>query len=267
MSFNLLKHSIKMQLLYVLIFLDKVYISLRYIVTFKPKSWDTITHNVVNRNRIYRYYQVSFLKFCPAWIIHHRKYFKDKGFGEDAFHAFWFDIISTFKPKRLLEIGVYRGQVISLWALIGKKLDFEMEVVGISPLNNSADTVSSYISMDYESDVYSHFLHFSLDLPTIKKGLSKEHTDYIRTGDWDLIYIDGSHNYEDVSLDLESAYVGLKKGGLVILDDSSLFTSFKPIVTRAFKGHPGPSRIFSEIDINKWTFLCGVGHNNLLCKK
>jgi hypothetical protein len=210
---------------------------------------------------------VSFLKFCPKWIINHRKYFKDKGFGEDAFHAFWFDIIRTFKPERLLEIGVYRGQVISLWALIGKELDIEMEVVGISPLNNSADTVSSYVSMDYESDIYSNFLHFSLDLPIIKKGLSRDYIDFIRTGDWDLIYIDGSHDYEDVLLDLESAYVGLKKGGLVILDDSSIFTSFKPLITRAFKGHPGPSRIFSDIDINKWTFLCGVGHNNLLCKK
>ena len=36
-----------MQLIYVLIFLDKAYIALRYIVTFKPKSWETITHNTV----------------------------------------------------------------------------------------------------------------------------------------------------------------------------------------------------------------------------
>lgn len=36
---------------------------------------------------------------------------------------------------------------------------------------------------------------------------------------FDLIYIDGSHNYEDVKLDLLAAWVCLKRGGLLLTDD------------------------------------------------
>jgi len=36
---------------------------------------------------------------------------------------------------------------------------------------------------------------------------------------FDLIYIDGSHNYEDVKLDLNCAWVCLQKNGLLLTDD------------------------------------------------
>jgi predicted O-methyltransferase YrrM len=36
---------------------------------------------------------------------------------------------------------------------------------------------------------------------------------------FDLIYIDGSHNYQDVKLDLAAAWLCLSKGGLMLTDD------------------------------------------------
>lgn len=36
---------------------------------------------------------------------------------------------------------------------------------------------------------------------------------------FDLIYIDGSHDYKDIKLDLNCAWVCLKKGGLMLTDD------------------------------------------------
>lgn len=38
-------------------------------------------------------------------------------------------------------------------------------------------------------------------------------------GPYDLIYIDGSHNYEDVKYDLESCWTKIRPGGTILLDD------------------------------------------------
>ena len=39
---------------------------------------------------------------------------------------------------------------------------------------------------------------------------------------WDLIYIDGSHDYEVVSNDFKLSYENLNDNGLIVIDDSSL---------------------------------------------
>ena len=230
--------------------------------------WNDFLSIRENRNKVYRKFQVKFYKFDPRWLRSHRNYFKkeNRGFGEDSFHSYWLSLIETYKPLRLLEIGVYRGQTISLWALIAKKLNMDIEIIGISPLDDSGDDVSSYLELDYEIDISRNFEKFDLSKPILIKGLSKEHGDLIKTGMWDLIYIDGSHNYPDVKIDLDLAYFGLKSGGLLVLDDSSLYTDFKPLFSNAFRGHPGPSRVFLEIERNKWKFVMGVGHNNILQK-
>jgi hypothetical protein len=239
--------------------------------SFRSKEnllWNDFMSIRQNRNKVYRKFQVKFYKFDPKWLRSHRNYFKqeNRGFGEDLFHSYWLSLIETYKPLRLLEIGVYRGQTISLWALIAKKLNMNIEIIGISPLDDSGDDVSSYLKLDYEIDIFRNFEKFNLPKPILIKGLSKEHSDLIKTGMWDLIYIDGSHNYSDVKIDLDLAYFGLKVGGLLVLDDSSLYTDFKPLFSNAFRGHPGPSRVFLEIERNKWKFVMGVGHNNILQK-
>ena len=62
----------------------------------------------------------------------------------------------------------------------------------------------------------------------------------------------------------------LKSGGILVLDDSSLNTDFNveiPYIP-TFKGHPGPSKVFSELINEKAVeLLFGVGHNNVFVKK
>src|SRR5437867_8857080 len=58
----------------------------------------------------------------PAPLREHRAYFHNvpqnrRGFGEDAFHTMWYLLLEEFEPANFLEIGVFRGQVISLVAL------------------------------------------------------------------------------------------------------------------------------------------------------
>ena len=110
--------------------------------------------------------------------------------------------------------------------------------------------------------------------PKIIKSLSasQESREFIKSKKWDLIYVDGSHDYEDVVRDVEISINNLKSGGFLVLDDSSLFTEFDPELNvkfkvKSFKGHEGPSTVFQEMLKRKdCTHFLGVGHNNVFVK-
>ena len=224
-----------------------------------------------SRNHIYIYMQHYFHRFCPASIQRHRLYFsqEQRGFGEKPFHAMWWLLLWQFKPKKCLEIGVYRGQVISLWALIAKIQNFSCEVHGISPFTPLGDSVSKYpCSIDYLKDVQASFNYFKLPPPILIKALSTETVarDHVSITKWDLIYIDGSHDYEIALSDYNLCKSHLAPNGILVMDDSSLETSFVPPLG-AFAGHPGPSRVVREFAMKEMTFLGAVGHNSIFQSK
>ena len=221
-------------------------------------------------NSQYLYFHQRFWTSVPLWLRQHRKYFtlEQRGFGEDAFHAMWLDILSEYKPKRLLEIGVYRGQVISLWSLIAKHRNIDCTIHAISPFSPAADDVSVYLSdIDYYGDVIRNFNHFGLPLPHLHKGLSTDSAmrDVIKSDQWDLIYIDGSHDYEVVKRDFENCSKMLATDGLLVLDDAAVGTSFNA-PPYASNGHPGPSQVASEIDRSLFEEILSVGHNRVFRK-
>ena len=214
----------------------------------------------------YLLFHHHFWNNSPAWLKRHRLYFKSKqrGFGDDAFHVMWYILINDLRPKNLLEIGVYRGQVISLWSLIMKNLSINASVHGITPLVNAADAVSAYVDIDYLEDIKKNFSHFMLDLPNIHKGYSTDLAmiDVIQSRKWDIIYINGSHDYAVVKNDFEICSNCLSQNSIIVLDDSALYTTFKPPVY-ASAGHPGPSRVANEIDGSKFKEIISVGHNRV----
>jgi hypothetical protein len=65
--------------------------------------------------------------------------------------------------------------------------------------------------------------------------------------------------------DWEVCAASVKPGGIIILDDSSLSTSYRPPAF-ATGGHPGPSRLASEIDSSLFREILQVGHNRLFQK-
>src|SRR5882724_5990251 len=77
----------------------------------------------------------------------HRSYFaaRQRGFGEDAFHVMWFLIFREFKPRQFLEIGVYRGQTLSLATLLQRIFGCAGDVAGVSPFSSAGDSVSKYM--------------------------------------------------------------------------------------------------------------------------
>jgi hypothetical protein len=206
----------------------------------------------------------------PGELREHRAYFDQqrRGFGEDAFHVMWFLLFQEFKPARFLEIGVYRGQVLSLAALLARQLGISYRTQGISPFSPAGDAVSKYRQdIDYQEDTLAHFKHFGLPRPELLKAYSTdpEAVAMIKTGPWDLIYIDGNHDYEVVCKDWSVCSVSVKPGGVIVLDDAGLTSDYRPPLF-ATGGHPGPSRLAKEIDRGKFREIIQVGHNRAFQK-
>ena len=68
-----------------------------------------------------------------------------------------------------------------------------------------------------------------MDYPNITEALSESDigSKLISSQKWDLVYIDGSHEYKDVKFDVTRVLDSLNINGLLVLDDSSLYTDFK----------------------------------------
>ncbi len=223
------------------------------------------------RNLQYQYFHKYFWNLSPNWLKEHREYFKQnkRGFGEDAFHAMWYFIFNEFRPKHILEIGVYRGQTLSLFSLLSKNFGVAANIHGISPFTSAGDGVSKYSEEpDYYNDVIANFNHFNLPQPILHKGFSTDEAmlTVFQSEQWDLIYIDGNHDYGVAKYDFTVSAQNLKKGGLIVLDDASLDTGFTPPLYSA-AGHPGPSKVVSEIDLNLFEEILSAGHNRVFKKK
>jgi hypothetical protein len=203
----------------------------------------------------------------PAYLKKHRAYFRAKrrGFGEDAFHAMWWMLFRDLRPIRFLEIGVYRGQTLSVAALLQRELGIEGCAVGISPFTASGDAVSRYREdVDYLADTKSNFKRFNLPEPELVRAYSTDQLarDRIGLNQWDAIYIDGNHDYEVARADWDLCAAHIRPEGVIILDDAALGTTYDPPAF-ATAGHPGPSRLAGEIANTLFREILRVGHNRV----
>lgn len=200
----------------------------------------------------------------------HRAYFSKsgRGFGEDAFHVMWFLLFREFRPPNFLEIGVYRGQTLSLAALLQQKNGLKPAVAGISPFQSAGDSVSRYRKdVDYLQDTLTNFQSFNLPEPKLLKAYSTDEkaVEFISSQPLNCIYIDGNHDFEIVQRDWQNCSQALAGGGIIVLDDSGLTTEYQPPIFST-KGHPGPSRMAKEIDHSKFREILQVGHNRVFQK-
>ncbi|HEY4214923.1 MAG TPA: class I SAM-dependent methyltransferase [Steroidobacteraceae bacterium] len=222
-----------------------------------------------SRNDLFAYMHRYFYTQLPEELRAHRAYFSEqgRGFGEEAFHSMWYLLLREFRPSSALEIGVFRGQVISLWALIAREIGLQLSVRCISPFSAAGDLVSQYPNLDYLEDMRANFRHFGLTPPQHWRGFSTDPgaIEFLKREPLDLIYIDGGHDYEVVRSDYRNSVEALKPGGILVMDDSSLETNFTP-PSFSFAGHPGPSRVARELADKELQALGGVGHQNVYRK-
>jgi hypothetical protein len=212
-----------------------------------------------------------FYQQLPPEIRAHRAYFcaNQRGFGENPFHVMWWLLFREFKPSNFLEIGVFRGQTISLAAVCSRLLNSSCEVFGISPFSQAGDSVSRYRNdVDYLQDTMANFDHFGAPRPHLLQAYSTDRAavDLISSKRWEMIYIDGNHDYEVARKDWEFCSGHAKQGGIIVLDDAALRTGFHPPAYAATRGHPGPSRLAEEIDRSRFNEILQVGHNRVFQK-
>jgi hypothetical protein len=206
----------------------------------------------------------------PEPLREHRAYFETggRGFGEKSFHVMWFLLFSEFRPESFLEIGVFRGQTLSLAALLARHFKIDCFVQGISPFTAAGDAVSNYrLDVSYYEDTLDNFEHFSLPAPALLKAFSTDELaiKLIASHEWSCIYIDGNHDYEIARQDWDLCTSHLRPGGLIVLDDSGLSTNYNPQIF-ATAGHPGPSRLAQDVDRTRFREILQVGHNRVFRK-
>lgn len=214
--------------------------------------------------------------YLPERIKEHRYYFEaeGRGFGERAFHTMWYTVFEELSRRRLvqsnitqlLEIGVFRGQVISLFALLCEHFEMHHNLVyGIGPLEAVNDSVSRFPeNIDYYEDILKNFkaLDISTDRLTLVKAssIAKEARTEIKSFNWDIAYIDGNHDLPFVLADYCNVAEQVRE--FLVIDDSSLeLEGFN--VEGAFKGHVGPSMVADQLAAVDFDHWLNVGHNNV----
>jgi len=230
----------------------------------------TIKYNENNLDNIYDHYTHEYWK--NSNLVAHRLYVEnnDLGFGERPFHALWNEILSNMDNISFLEIGVYKGQILSLIKLLSKIQNKECKILGVTPLDNTGDKYSNYQQSDYYKDIQSLFNQFNLKLQDDELciGLSTDQNikNKILNQKYNLIYIDGGHYYNCVTSDISLMKECLLSNGIVVFDDASSYKNFNK---HLFLGHLEVAEAIKnslENDDQFEEIMC-VGHNRVFKRK
>jgi hypothetical protein len=122
----------------------------------------------------------------------------------------------------LVEIGVYLGKSA---ALVGKhrRADETFTVCDLfggttdDPMN-AAENQKSYSTLSREK-FERNYLAIHSELPVVVQGVSSTILDHVKPSSARFVHVDGSHLYEHVAIDVESARTMLVPDGVVAFDD------------------------------------------------
>lgn len=212
------------------------------------------------------------------------------GFGDRAHHYMWFLILHHLVSKnitgRLLEVGVFKGQIISLWALISRELGRDFIIHAVSPFKgNRANPIfhilkkilfSDYRTQSKEGNLYKYanylasnkkiFSNFKLDFSNIVIHQGFSHDENIQLevskNTYLVIYIDGDHSYEGCLNDILWLAPLIETDGFLVIDDASYFLPGQAF----FKGHVAVSRACEIIPSLGFSNVLNIGHNRIFMK-
>ena len=224
----------------------------------------------------------------------HRDFVEENewGMGFRAFHYMWVllleDCHQRFGHVRSLEIGVYMGQVISLWGLIAKNRGLDVEISAISPFSGNQPRLrfirsickrfspryqarKEAGSLYYDDDFLgrSRFIYekFAGDFSSVKiyKGLSTDRNIQRKIAEnrFHIIYVDGDHSFEAASADIAFYAPLIEPGGYLVMDDAAYFLPG----TRGFRGYESVARACEKIEPMGFRNILNVGHNRIYQKE
>lgn len=177
------------------------------------------------------------------------------GFGERSFLWMWKILVDEMPVGfRFLELGVFRGQILGLIRMLSPTAI----ITGVTPL----DSTGGHWESDYEADIKMLHNVFELKQPFIINGLSTS-VEVIKksAGLYDIVYIDGGHEYETVRQDIANYSIMVKPGGYLVIDDCS---NKYNLPLGYFKGIETVSRAVDEVLPNEtFTEIFSVVHNRI----
>lgn len=224
-------------------------------------------------------------------LARHRRHVEANqlGFGDAAFHTLWAELLAAaharFGPIDVLEIGVFKGQVISLWALLAKVHHWPIRIHAITPLAGQPmprfgwwrsllfrlsrrfrERVKSgdfYAIEDYEAIVRAHFAAHGLDFDQVRlvRGFSTagEVREAVRQDRFHVIYIDGDHTYAGASADIQHYAPKIVPGGWLVMDDAA----FDQPGTTFWKGYETVARACQLLPALGFKNVINIGHNRV----
>lgn len=204
-------------------------------------------------------------------LLEHREYIEKRayGMGERCFHWLWNLLVDEMPDEfRFLEIGVYKGQVLSLIRLLADRTMREAEIVGVTPLSKFAGVTGKF--PDYPDEDYMGYItalheEFGLQQPCLVIGDSTDPANVEAAkamGPYDMVYIDGCHEYDYVVKDLMNYGLMVKQGGYLIMDDASNNMKQPWGFFQGIEDVSRAARSVIEVDPH-WEHLLALVHNRV----
>jgi predicted O-methyltransferase YrrM len=144
----------------------------------------------------------------------------------------WLAIARELKPRRILEIGSYEGRS-TCWLSLECSKYAPLEIFCVDSWQGGAEHAGHDFSAIEERFNKNTAIATGMAKNPVhihkRKGLSSVELSRLvvnHEGEFDLIYVDGSHMASDVFLDAALAWKLLRVGGILIFDDYS--ASHKP---------------------------------------
>jgi hypothetical protein len=233
-----------------------------------------------------------------AYLKAHRDFVEqnDWGMGERAFPYMWLlvlkDCAERFGKVRLLEIGVFKGQTLSLWGMIGREEGIDAEISCISPFAGNQPKLrwvrsfkkrfskqyqaqkaagSLYYDDDFLNATREIYERFAGDYGTVNvmRGLSTDRRILKQAArqNYEVVYIDGDHSYESVKSDIAWYAPLVVPGGYLVMDDASHFMPTEKYRGRqGYSGYESVGRACETIEPLGFVNVLNVGHNRIYRK-
>lgn len=236
-------------------------------VEWLKNNWeDTIEFHQRNRS--------NFEYFCTQNYLFYRirEWVKQNvwGFGEDVFAPMWHSLLSYLHAEfvrsneadtlDLLEVGVFKGQALAMWASIT-----DCYITAVSTFAPSGDVGFEFS----EEDVYVLFDEFNLyrnSLNLIKGDSTDPKVVEKAREQYHMVYIDGGHEYDVCTSDLKNYAPMVRPGGLLVVDDCCNNTQ---VPNGWFGGIVTVTQAVEDYmrDNEEWEFLFSLVHIKVFRRK
>lgn len=123
--------------------------------------------------------------------------------------------VKALKAKRILEIGTQEGATAYFMAMAQQEIGLPVNITCIDPFIRTSDNYGDDTLMVWKKNTAP----FSAGIKLLK-NLSGEVLPTMRKRKFDLIFVDGSHRYQDVANDLELVKGLLAENGLIVVHDT-----------------------------------------------